>query len=337
MLEQRYNLNMERDMLAQGLDHLRELGVTVIGARDGTVTVQSRGAAEELTVQVKARPTPASIQALAQPAAAGTLLVTAYMPDPLGALARQLGVNFVDLAGNAFLMADGLHIDVRGRRSPQALRPIDARPSRALKGMGQRITFVLLADPDGAEFTLRDVAYGLGLSVGTVQGAIKDLEEAGYVSSDGRQRRLHRTRELLDRWVDAYSLDLQFQLSLGRFDAPDPSWWQHADESLRRTGALWGGETAAHRMDPHLRPGRSVVYATSVQGSFIAENRLTRADGEGSVDIRKRFWHLRDDERLIVPTPLIYADLMASADPRLLAAAADLRSSDALLQRLDHG
>ena len=64
---------MERDILAEGLDHLRELGVIVAAdGGDGSVTVQSRGAAEELAVHVKVQPTSASIHALAQVAAAGT-------------------------------------------------------------------------------------------------------------------------------------------------------------------------------------------------------------------------------------------------------------------------
>jgi hypothetical protein len=65
--------------------------------------------------------------------------------------------------------------------------------------------------------------------------------------------------------------------------------------------------------------------------------RFRKADGDGGVEIRQRFWHLPTDSSLTVPSPLIYGDLIASGDPRLAEAAADLRENDALLQRLDRG
>jgi hypothetical protein len=69
---------------------------------------------------------------------------------------------------------------------------------------------------------------------------------------------------------------------------------------------------------------------------MIAEYRLRKAAGEGDVEVRQRFWHLDDRrEELTVPTPLVYADLVASADPRQLEAAAHLRGHDDLLRRLD--
>jgi hypothetical protein len=52
--------------------------------------------------------------------------------------------------------------------------------------------------------------------------------------------------------------------------------------------------------------------------------------------LRKRFWTIPVlAESDTVPTPLIYADLLADGDPRLIEAAAELRGSDADLRRLD--
>jgi hypothetical protein len=86
-----------------------------------------------------------------------------------------------------------------------------------------------------------------------------------------------------------------------------------------------------------LHPKRAVIYAPDVPKRLATEYRFRRSEGEGSVEVRQRFWLLPADPSLTVPTPLIYADLVASGDPRLAEAAADLRESDALLQRLDRG
>src|SRR5262249_50409929 len=147
----------------------------------------------------------------------------------------------------------------------------------------------------------------------------------------------HRTRELFGRWVEAYTFDLYPRLTLARFDAPDPNWWTGADDALHAAHAQWGGETAAHFLDRRPRPARAVVYAPEVPRRLAPEYRLRKATGEGNVEIRERFWDLPDaTTQPTVPTPLVYADLIASGEPRQVEAATKLRERDDLLRRLDH-
>ena len=49
----------------------------------------------------------------------------------------------------------------------------------------------------------------------------------------------------------------------------------------------------------------------------------------------RALWWTPDSGALVAPTPLIYADLLASDDPRQIEIAAELRRTDALLRRLD--
>jgi hypothetical protein len=171
------------------------------------------------------------------------------------------------------------------------------------------------------------------VSLGTVQWVLTELEVAGYATTKPRQ--LYQTRGLFNRWVEAYTLNLWPRLTLATFDATDPSWWRGADDDLRAAGAQWGGESAAHKINPRLLPQRAVIYAPEVPRTLALEHRFRKPEREGDVEIRQLFWHLPADPSLTVPTPLIYADLVASADPRLTEAAADLRENDALLRRLD--
>jgi hypothetical protein len=134
-----------------------------------------------------------------------------------------------------------------------------------------------------------------------------------------------------------YTLDLWPRLTLGSFDASDPSWWRNADTDLRDADAQWGGESAAHRINSNLLPRKAVVYASEVPRTLAMKYRFRKPEGQGSVEIRQRFWNLPAAPSLTVPAPLIYADLVAPADPRLTEAATDLRENDALLQRLDRG
>jgi hypothetical protein len=144
-------------------------------------------------------------------------------------------------------------------------------------------------------------------------------------------------RSPASRWVEAYAFDLWPRLTLGNFEASDPSWWTKADEAMRATDAQWGGETAAPLLNAHLRPGKAVIYALALPKQLIIDYRLRKSSADGNVEIRKRFWNFPGSRaQLTVPSPLIYADLIASGDPRQLEAAADLREHDELLRRLDH-
>lgn len=69
----------------------------------------------------------------------------------------------------------------------------------------------------------------------------------------------------------------------------------------------------------------------------MATLRLRRDTGpDATVELRQRFWDVPAlSEAATVPAPLIYADLLADGDPRLVEAAAELRKNDDDLRRLD--
>jgi hypothetical protein len=63
---------------------------------------------------------------------------------------------------------------------------------------------------------------------------------------------------------------------------------------------------------------------------------MRRTAADASLLVRRRFWRLPDDERtLTTPTTLVYADLVAAADPRQIEAAQTLRTHDDLLRDID--
>lgn len=320
----------EHDLLAAALAHLEAAGLGVAEAGDSLVRVTFAAETRLYEVQLKAKVSPATAHAADRP----VLVVAPHVPDGAADALRRQDVHYVDSVGNMYLRWNGLLLDVRGRRGPAGPQPgAPGRPLRAFKQGGLKILFTLLSDPEMAAAPYREIAMASVTSVGTVHWVLKELEEAGYVAD----RRLHRTRDLLGRWVEAYTFELWPRLTLGYFDAPDPGWWTRADDAVRAAGAQWGGETAAHHLNPHLRPGRAVLYAPQIPRQLSLDQRFRKADESGNVEVRQRFWSHPPASALLVPTPLIYADLVASADPRQQEAAADLRKNDALLQRLDRG
>jgi hypothetical protein len=331
-----------RDLLDAALAHLRDAGVAVTEVAagdqdpyDALLDLRLADYTYVYQVQLKRKVSPASAHVNRPSPGRAQLLVAPHISDSVAEALREQDAHYVDAAGNMYLRGEGLLLDVRGRRGPTTQPGSPGQPLRAFKPSGLKVVFTLLADPDRVTVPYREIARASGTSLGTVHWVISELEAAGYATT--APRRLYRTRTLLDRWVEAYTLDLWPRLTLARFDAMDPTWWTKADDALRAADAQWGGETAAHRINPRLRPQRAVIYARDVPVKLAAEYRFRKSEGEGGVEIRQRFWQFLGDSSLTVPTPLIYGDLIASGDPRLAEAAADLRESDALLKRLDRG
>jgi len=281
------------------------------------------------------------------------LVVAPFVPDPAAEILRERGLDYVDLAGNALLRWDGVLIDVRGRRpartSGQVPGPSARRP---FTRSGVQVTFALLAWPDMSAASVREIANASGSAVGTVHAVLKDLRAGGYLADVPSGRRLVRGGELLTRWTEAYALSLAVTLELGRYRAPDPAWWLTAGAEMAGAGVDLGGEAAASVLDERLRPGSVSLYASEVPVRLLASYRCRRVEDprDANVVVRRRFWvapdagreadlDVRDGAQAgsagLVPPVLVYADLLASGDPRQREHAQRLRRGDARLERLD--
>ena len=223
-------------------------------------------------------------------------------------------MNFVDAAGNAHINQDGLYVWVKGEKDTLGLKAERER-RRAFKPTGLKLLFAILCQPDLAETNYRKLAETTGVALGTVHRVMQDLIEDRYVLKLGRfERRLAEPRELLDAWVPAYIRDLRPRLLLERFEAEQIRWWTRTDP--RRYGALWGGEPAAAQLTRYLKPGGLTIYADKIPAALVVEKHLKKAE-EGRVEFRKKFWPFDADKTTqTVPPILVYADLLALADPR---------------------
>ncbi|WP_284749436.1 type IV toxin-antitoxin system AbiEi family antitoxin [Amycolatopsis sp. RTGN1] len=293
------------------------------------------GAARTYGVEIRARLTPESATSITLPARLPPLLVTTHVTEPVAERLRAQGIDYVDTAGNARLAWGDVLIDVRGRRNPVVPRSRTSPSGAGAFGRaGLRVVFVLLSWPEMAAQPYRVLAGASGVSLGTVKAVIDELGRAGYLYSGAKGRRMARGGELLDRWAEAYSITLHTTLALGEFSVDDLSWWPASEAEMRSQGIQVGGEAGAGLIDPHLRPATLTLYAEQLPARFIAGHRMARAEDRGNVHIRKRFWRVAEPDSWIVPSPLIYADLLASGDPRQREHGDRIRTSDDRLIRL---
>lgn len=248
------------------------------------------------------------------------LLVTEYLSPELSDCCRQLELPFLDSAGNAYVQAEGQFIWISGRPRPVAPK----LAARATTRSGLMVSFGLLCQPALRQASTRTLSEALGISLGSVSAAIRDLEQRGHLMRRGRGQGIYirSWARLLDEWLLEFPLRLQPHLAQRRFRIPDTDWWQSVDPQTY--GGQWGGEVGAVHYGAPLQPERISLYlAPRTAGIGLArlvrEQRL-RADPDGILEVITGFW---DPVALQlagawVPLPLVMADLQASLDPRNL-------------------
>lgn len=329
-------------LVDEALERLRGAGldVRVVSAggaeptADFLVTMSSPSGERTYAAQVKRDVTRQSAAALHGLSDRPVLVIAPYVSDVVADLFQERGVDYVDAAGNMSVRWGSTLIQVRGRRRQQAVQA--PRAPRLFQPRGLQILFLLLREPDLFSAPMRSIAARSDASLGSVKVVVDDLESAGYAYRKGDQRRLVRQSSLFDRWVEAYALTLAPRLGLGRFEAREPRWWRKADRELGKAKVQLGGESAASRLDSQLRTSHAVLYAEEIPENLALAHRWQRSDGkDANVEVRRRFWGYEPQDGLLVPTPLIYADLKASGDERQSEAADRLRESDEVLRRID--
>jgi hypothetical protein len=179
-------------------------------------------------------------------------------PRPLAERLRDLGIQFIDSAGNAFLTRPALLIWVKGERPPERLHP--SAPSRAFKASGLRVLFALLAVPGLVSQPYRAIADKAGVAHGTVGWVMAELPRLGFLAEIGGQRRLLQPERLRRQWVEAYARTLRPKLRLRVFQAPTISWWHEFD--FAQYGLVLGGEAAAARITGIIEPQTVTLYGT---------------------------------------------------------------------------
>ena len=87
-------------------------------------------------------------------------------------------------------------------------------------------------------------------------------------------------------------------------------------------------KAAAAKLTNYLRPFIYTVYIGDRQGEFILKNQLTK-DPKGKLVLMKKFWNFENNDYPGLTHPiLIYADLLATGDPRNIETAKIIYEKD---------
>lgn len=246
------------------------------------------------------------------------LLITDFVPPAIADLLREQDISFLDANGNAFFNEPEFYIFISSRlKEASAIIP---KPSIIFQASGLRLLFVLLSIPNSESKPYRELAELAGVSLGSMNEVMANLIREFYLIEQGKGRLLTRKDELMKRWVQGYAERLRPKLRSIRFQTSSSDWWKSVD--MAKATAFWGGEVAADILTNHLKPFKFTLYARNFASTYkyLLMRMGLKRDSEGDVLLLEKFWNFNQED-IITPPLLVYADLVATADARNLEVA----------------
>lgn len=306
----------------------QEPGTREYGRPDATLAIDANGQNLRYAVEIKKvdrRATLAMIKARFEHYPKPALLVAPRITQQMAQACREADIQFLDAAGNVYLKAEGLLVFVTGLHPKADERGFFGRRGQGGNPTAARMIFALLCRPALFNEPYRAIAGAAVIALGAVGLVFEDINKRGLIM-DGKHkgtRRLLEPRRLMEEWVTNYALTLRPKLNPRRFTATDPHWWKEV--KIEKYVARWGGEIAAEKLTGYLKPTTVTIYMWPGNANItrLATDYRLRPDPRGEIEILDAFWNFPDDETRpdIVPPLLVYADLMATLDPRNLETA----------------
>jgi hypothetical protein len=240
------------------------------------------------------------------------ILVAKYIyPELMNRLAEQ-GINSLDSAGNCIIRHNDILLSIKGQKNA----PAKETTNRAFQETGLKLIFHFLRFHESVSLPYRAIQEKTDISLGSIKKVMEELIRDHFVLVTNNGRFLKNKKKLLQRWVDAYNQTLKPKLLLEQMtflsnDKRD-KWMAMALPE----GMYWGGEPGANLVNNYLYPGAFDIYS-DVPAKTLLPTGFVMPKAGGEIKIYRKFWRDKSENH-IVPTLLIYADLMGSGNSRNL-------------------
>ena len=247
---------------------------------------------------------------------------------------KEAGIQFIDTIGNAYINLPGLYIYIKGNKPKTATigaGTTTRRTGKADQPTGIKIIYAFLKNRELINAPYREIADQAQVALGTVGRVIQDLLEQRILVEglNKNQRKLADYTQLLNKWVEAYP-KLKEKQRIETFTTDNPTWWKTID--LGEFNAVWGGEIAAAKYTDYLIPKDVLIYIEKTNlANFLNTARLRKLQPnekpENIIELIEPFWKMEKKETTkdLAHPILVYADLIATGDPRNIDTANRIR------------
>ncbi|MEA3399875.1 MAG: type IV toxin-antitoxin system AbiEi family antitoxin [Armatimonadota bacterium] len=215
------------------------------------------------------------------------LLVAPYVGPRVAKAAREAGIAYVDLAGNAFVHHGSLHLSVEGREPP----PAPDRHVSLFSPKASRIVRLLLYNPDRPMRQI-DIADATGVSEGYVSQVVSELIDSALAERRDSAVQLLDPGEMLDLWCAEYQLRRiswqQWHVPVEELHDVAPRLSQLAREAKSRIA--FTGLRAASLIAPYGFGGVTHVFASEAVADLLRELAVTPVATGGNLLVNAPPW-----------------------------------------------
>ncbi len=251
------------------------------------------------------------------------LLVCQYIPKPLKEKLKDMGVNYLEAAGNCFIRKDGLFFYVNDKAVTVHRKPAEGK---LWNQAGLKFLFGILIKPRLLNTTYRQIALETKVALGNIGPFIEELKQEGYlkegVENGHSMLFLENKEQLQHKWIELFYAVLKPKLKQGKFrflNKTDAQNWQLVTTGIP-ANFFWGGEPAGAILTGFLQPEKFTIYTKENKTTIMKHLELV-PDKDGNVELMNIFWATQEPGDLntstkIVPPLLAYAELITSLDSR---------------------
>ncbi|MBO2543786.1 hypothetical protein J0871_05095 [Salegentibacter sp. BDJ18] len=255
------------------------------------------------------------------------ILIAEYISIKATQELKKRGINYIDVAGNAFIKHQDIAIFVEGQKNTKKDK---TNQSRAFQEAGLKIIFHLLNKPENFQDSYRSIAEQADVSVGSVSNVMAELEQLNYILKTENKRVLKNKTELLERWVVDFNANLRPRILRKRMRFKDNEQlknWRGLELYSENGSILWGGEPGGAILTDSLRPEQFTVF-TDLELSQVAKTLGLIPSEAGTVEVLQKFWTGNDTTSKTAPALLVYADLINSGYGRNIETAKKILANE---------
>jgi len=243
------------------------------------------------------------------------VVIAKFIASDIAKELREKDINYIDVAGNAYIKKDKLIVNITGQKVQKSER---TNQSRAFQEAGIKLIFNLLSNQKNLDLSYRELAEQTDIAIGSISNVMKELEELNFILKTDTKRILKNKTELLNRWIVAYHDVLKPKLVRKKMRFANKNnyseWKNICLNPNNQITTLWGGEPAAALITNYLKPAKFTIF-TSQNWQDCAKSIGLIPDENGDVELLIKFWKIvtpEEQSHNIVPHLLIYTDLINS-------------------------
>ena len=236
-------------------------------------------------------------------------IVTEHIGRSLAKQLRGMGIQFLDLSGNAYLSGAFGLVFLAG--APGTKHRAPEVPSAST----YKVAYALLAEPTLREGTLREIAEVAGVGLGTAARAVRLLKTRGWLLGEPGHREL-QVFELWHAFEHGFVDRLASKIEIGRFrPLTGLQEWLNETEQHMGPEVLLGGAAAAQKLGLDIHAATATLHVRSWEALNLSQMRLI-PDAKGPVVVRSQFGTANGEGPLAHPI-LVRAELLLDRDERL--------------------